>query len=257
LAHVFSPCAIFVPQNHEKGVIFVKLWKILTLTLAVILMLSPLTALAEGAQVTVSGTGVVSLKPDTATITLGVSQTAKGAVDAQNTVNKNIEAIKKALIKAGAKEADISVSDLSVWGNYEYSDDQSQKLTGYTASHTLNITSGDMDLVGPLIDAALSAGANQLQGVSFSVKNNDKAYEQALKLAVEKAREKAEVLAAAAGVKLGALQTLSEGTDYGYTPYVNAKYAEADMGDAAVPTQVDTGMVTVSATVTAVYGLEG
>jgi uncharacterized protein YggE len=238
-----------------------KFWKILTLSLVAVLMLSPLSALAEttsaGAQLTVSGTGIVTLKPDTATIMLGVSETAKGAVEAQSTVNKKVDAIKKALIKAGAKESDISVSDLGVWGNYDYSDNQQQKLTGYTASHTLNITTTNMEKVGPLIDAALSAGSNQLQGVSFSAKNNDDAYDQALKLAVEKAREKADVLAAAAGVKLGALQTLTESSDYGYSPYVTAKYAEAAAGDAAVPTQVDTGMVTISATVSVVYALEG
>ncbi len=71
---------------------------------------------------------------------------------------------------------DISVSDLSVWGNYDYSDSQLQKLTGYTASHTLNIKTADMELVGPLVDAALDAGANQLQGVAFSVKDDDEAY---------------------------------------------------------------------------------
>ncbi len=234
-----------------------KPWKILTLALAMLLMLTPLSALAEGAQVTASGTGVVTLKPDTATITMGVSETAKGAVQAQSTVNKKIDAIKKALIKAGAKDADISVSDLSVWGNYDYSDGQEQKLTGYTASHTLNITVSDMDLVGPMIDAALDAGANQLQGVSFSVKNNDEAYNQALKLAVEKAREKADVLAVAAGVKLGAIQSIDESASNDYTPYVTAKYASADAAEGSAPTQVDTGMVTISATVTVVYGLEG
>lgn len=234
-----------------------KLWKILTLALALILMLAPVSALAEDDGITVNGTGIVSLKPDTATIILGVSEAAKGAVEAQSTVNKKIDAIKKALAKAGAKESDISVSDLSVWGNYDYSDGQEQKLVGYTASHTLNIKTSDMAKVGPLIDAALSAGANQLQGVTFSVKNNDAAYDQALKLAVEKAREKAEVLAAASGVKLGAVQALTEVADYGYSPYVTAKYAEADMAAGAMPTQVDIGMVTVSATVTVVFGLEG
>ena len=233
-----------------------KLWKVLTMGLALVLMLSPLSALAENAQVTVSGTGVINIKPDTATITLGVSETAKGAVEAQATVNKKIAAVKKALIKEGAKEEDISVSDLSVWGNYDYSGD-TQKLTGYTASHTLNITTADMDAVGPLIDAALGAGANQLQGVAFTAENNDAAYDQALKLAVEKAREKAEVLAAAAGLKLGALETLAEGDTYNYGPYVNAKYAAADGAGEGAPTQVDTGSVTVSATVTAVFSLEG
>lgn len=277
----------FYTRKLGEGVVFVKFWKILALTLAALLMLLPVAALADqvqdaivpeagetaapdvavepgapaltadGAQVTVNGTGIVTLKPDTATIILGVSETAKGAVQAQSTVNKKISAIKKALVKAGAKESDISVSDLSVWGNYDYSGGQEQKLVGYTASHTLNITVSDMGKVGPLIDASLSAGANQLQGVTFSVKNNDSAYDQALKLAVEKAREKAEVLAAASGVRLGAVRTLTEGTDYGYNPYPAAKYAENDMGAGAAPTQVDTGMVTVSATVTVVYSLEG
>jgi uncharacterized protein YggE len=237
-----------------------KFWKVMALMLVALLALSPMRALAEaasddGAQVTVSGTGVVNLRPDTATITLGVSETAKGAVAAQTTVNKKIAAVKKALIKAGAKEADISVSDLSVWGVYDYSG-ETQKLTGYSASHTLNITTADMEQVGPLVDAALDAGANQLQGVSFSVKDDGEAYNQALKLAVEKAREKAEVLAAATGVALGSLVSLNESDNFGYAPYANAKYAVADEGMGAAPTQVDTGMVTISATVTAVYGLE-
>ncbi len=230
--------------------------KILTLALALILAVAPVSALADSAKVTVSGTGVVSLKPDTATVTLGVSETQPGAVEAQSNVNKAIEAIKKALLKVGVKETDISVSDLSVWGNYDYSG-ETQKLIGYTASHTLNITTGNLDLVGPMIDAALSAGANQLQGVSFSVKDNDAAYNQALKLAVEKAREKAEVLAAATGATLGALDELTEGSGYDYNPYPVAKYAAADAAEGAEPTQVDTGMVTITATVTAVYAVAG
>ncbi len=233
-----------------------KLWKILTLGLALALLLTPFAALAEDTEVTVSGTGVINIKPDTATIMLGVSETAQGAVEAQATVNEKIAAVKEALTGAGAKDRDISVSDLSVWGNYDYSGD-TQKLTGYTASHTLNITTADMDAVGPLIDAALGAGANQLQGVSFTAENNDAAYDQALKLAFEKAREKAEVLAAAAGMKLGALESLAEGSVDSYGPYINAKYAVEDGAGQGAPTQVDTGLVTVSATVTAVFEMKG
>lgn len=229
--------------------------KILTLALALILAVAPVSALADSAKVTVSGTGAVSLKPDTATVTLGVSEARAGAVEAQSSVNKAISAIKKALLEVGVNEADISVSDLSVWGNYDYSE-ATQKLTGYTASHTLNITTNNLDLIGPMIDAALSAGANQLQGVSFSVKDSDEAYSQALKLAVEKAREKAEVLADATGAKLGALDELTEGASYNYNPYPVAKYAAADGAENATPTEVDTGMVTITATVTAVYEVE-
>ena len=63
--------------------------------------------------------------------------------------------------------------------------------------------------------------------------------------------------AAAAGVKLGALQSMTESGDYNYNPIVTAKYASAAAGDEAAPTQVDTGVVTISATVDVVYALEG
>lgn len=231
-----------------------KHWKILTLVLAALMAFSPVAAMADDSVITVSGTGVVAYKPDTAMITLGVNESAEGAVEAQSIVNRKIDAVKKALIKQGVKEEQIAVGDLGLWANYDYSDNK-QKLTGYNASHTLTITLSDMNAVGPLIDAALSAGANQLQGVSFSVKQSSEAYDKALALAVEKARAKAEVLAQAAGVKLGALEALTEAADYGYSPYIAANVAMSDKAGAD-PTQVDTGMVNISATVTAVYKLE-
>ena len=178
-----------------------KHWKILAL-LAVALLLLPLAALADGATVTVSGTGMVAFRPDTALITLGVSESAKGAVDAQSIVNGKIDAIKKALAALGVADKDFAVGSVSLW---ESSDRKLlSSAINYTASHTLTITTADMDAVRPLIDAALAAGANQLQGINFLVKRSSEAYDKALTLAVEKARAKAEVLAAAAGVKLGA-----------------------------------------------------
>ncbi len=132
-----------------------------------------------------------------------------------------------------------------------------QKLTGYSACPHAQHHHRGHGRRRPLIDAALGAGANQLQGVSFTAENNDAAYDQALKLAFEKAREKAEVLAAAAGMKLGALESLAEGSVDSYGPYINAKYAVEDGAGQGAPTQVDTGLVTVSATVTAVFEMKG
>lgn len=227
--------------------------KILALVLALAALLLPAHAMADDAQITVTGTGAVAYKPDTAMITLGVSEVAQGAVDAQSIVNGKIDAVKKALSGMGVAEKDIAVGDLSLWGTYDYSGEM-QKLTGYMASHSLTITTTDMDAVGPLIDAALSAGANQLNGVNFSVKNNSAAYDKALALAAEKARAKAEVLAAATGAQLGKMESLTEGNDYGYSPYIAANVAMSEDGGA--PTQVDTGMVTITATVTATYNLK-
>ncbi len=181
------PCAIFAQKKQRGELIAVKRIKILALVLTLAALLLPAHAMADDAQITVTGTGAVAYKPDTAMITLGVSEVAQGAVDAQSIVNGKIDAVKKALSEMGVAEKDIAVGDLSLWGTYDYSGEM-QKLTGYMASHSLTITTTDMDAVGPLIDAALSAGANQLNGVNFSVKNNSAAYDGALALAAEKAR---------------------------------------------------------------------
>jgi uncharacterized protein YggE len=234
-----------------------KNWKVLALVLAVALLVLPVVAMADDAQVSVIGTGAVTFKPDTATITLGVSEVATGAVEAQRIANEKIGAVKQALIDQGVSEKEISISELSLWARYDYSG-ETEQLVGYSASHTLSIKTAKMDSVGPLIDAALAAGANQLQGVTFSVENSDKAYDTALGLAAERAREKAEVLAKAAGKALGELESLAESTDYGYYYGLEsrAKVLVEDGAGGDAPTQVDVGMVTINATVNAVYELK-
>jgi len=227
-----------------------KHWSALVLALAVALALSP-AALAEAPLVTVSATGSVAYPPDTAMITLGVSESAKTTVEAQSIVNEKIAAVRAALAAAGVEDADISVGSLSLWDRGDSS--LISRKTTYTASHALTVTTRDVGAVGPLIDAALAAGANRLQGVSFSVKGSSEAYDRALAVAVQKARAKAGVLADAAGVGLGALQSLTE-EGGGYTSRSMA--ANVVMSGGGAPTEVDSGLVTISATVTAVYALE-
>ncbi|MEA4899284.1 MAG: SIMPL domain-containing protein [Eubacteriales bacterium] len=221
--------------------------KLAVMVLAAVLALAlPATALA--AQVTAVGAGQVRVTPDVATLNVGVSETNADVTKAQRSVNRRIEAVRKALVGKGVAREDIAVSSLYLYSNYDYSEGV-EKITGYNVSHQLAITVRELDRLGALIDAALGAGANQLSGVSFELKDNAAAYARALALATENATQHAQSMAEAAGLTLGALTELTESPN-GYAPL----YAEGER-DGASPagTSVDVGDLVISTSVTAVY----
>lgn len=207
--------------------------------------------MAENAPstISVSGSGSVKVKPDTAVLSLGVTQSAQGAVAAQSSVNQKIAAVKKALTDQGIAAEDISVSDLYVYARYDYKD-EIETLVGYNASHQLEVRVRNLDEVGAVIDAALAAGANRMDGVRFLVEDQKTAYDQAMKLALEDARAKAQVLAQAEGMSLGQMTSMSEAG--GYAERGAVEYAVQDAA-AGASTQVDAGTVTVSAGVNACF----
>ena len=115
-------------------------------------------------------------------------------------VAETIAAIRTALTGAGVPEEDITTDYLNIYATYDYRDDEEQ-LAAYMANSTLAIRVTDMDTVGKLIDACFAAGANTLNGISFSASDTEEAKTEAMKKAVADARKKAEVLAETAGLK--------------------------------------------------------
>ena len=146
---------------------------------------------------------------------------------AQSTVNEKIAAIKQALLDAGAKESEINTDSINIYANYDYSDN-TEVIVGYTANNTLSVRTTDIDNVGALIDAAFAAGANTLDNVQFTVQDDSEAREQALTKAVEDARRKADVLAAAAGLQIASIESIAESGVYTYDSMRN--YAMMDAG---------------------------
>jgi len=159
--------------------------------------------------VTVHGTGTVTLTPDMATVVLGADAQSSSAKTAQANASALMNAVIAAVKKHGIAPADMATVNVSLGPVYDYSNG-SQKMTGYRASQSLQVKVRKLNDTGSLIDDAVSAGATQIQGVSLSVADQDAATAQARTLAVADAKQKAEALAKAAGVTLGAPIALTE-----------------------------------------------
>ena len=123
-----------------------------------------------------------------------------------------------------------------------YNNSQTPTIIGYTASNTVQVTTINLNLVGPLIDAANQAGANNVSGISFSLQDPDPVLQQALGKASKQALVHASAIAQGLGAKTGAVISAQEGARV--TPIFG------DVGATATTTPVQTGTVSVSATVT-------
>ena len=222
-----------------------------------ILALGTGAALADGTKLSVTGSGTVLVESDLAIVTVGVQETSKDVLAAQSTVNEKIAAIKQALLDAGVQESEINTDSINIYANYDYSDN-TEVIVGYTARNSLSVRTTDMDNVGSLIDAAFAAGANTLDNVQFTVQDDTQAREQALTMAVEDARRKADVLASAAGLQVASIESISEG---GVSVYDSMRNYAADTVMAAeesggAGTLVQAALVSVDATVSMEFELQ-
>ena len=111
------------------------------------------------------------------------------------------------------KEECINTDYLNIYAIYDYSSDE-EELAAYNANSTLAIKVTDISTVGTLIDAAFAAGANTLNGISFSASDTEEANAESMKKAVADAKAKAEILAEASGLKITGIETIAEGGVY-------------------------------------------
>lgn len=225
------------------------------LWMAAALALGSSAALAE-TKITVAGTGETRISADTAVITLGVSARNQDVLEAQRQVNEAIAAIRAALTACGVAEEDINTDYMSIYAIYDYEEDV-EKVRAYNASTTLAVKVTDMDLAGRVIDEAFGAGANTLNGISFSASETDGARNESLKAAVADARAKAEVLAEAAGLKITGIEEISEGGVYSYDNAVgNFRAAQMDKGTGSAATVVQAAKLVVTVTVNITFTAE-
>ncbi len=215
-------------------------------------LVSPFAALADAPTptITVTGEATVQATPDMATISLGV--TTQGSTGAE-AMAANTEALTKVIARlkgAGIEDKDLQTQNLSlnpVWSSSGLSSSDAQTITGYSAANILLVRVRDLAGLGGVLDAAVGDGANTLNGLSFDLTQPRPAQDEARKAATLDARARAELLAAAAGVKLGRVLSISEAQGYGGPMPV----AYAAKADAAVPVQA--GQVGMTATVSITY----
>ena len=206
--------------------------------------------------VSVSGHGSVNVPPDTATINIGVDVIKPTLGEAQETADAQATAVIEALEAAGIASEDIQTSYFSVSILRDYSENADPTLiTGFQITNQLQVTVRDTDQIGELLDAAINAGANSIYGVTFYVDDQTEASSEARVEAVDDARTKAEELAAAAGMSLGPVVAISEGT----SPFVSPVYDMArggGMGAGQAATPVEPGSTTVAVDVTMTFELQ-
>ncbi|QUA51990.1 SIMPL domain-containing protein [Aristaeella lactis] len=226
--------------------------KLIALILVMVLSLFTFSALADS-SIVVTGTGETYIPADTAVVSLGVSARNADALKAQSEVNEVIARIRAALTDAGLKEEDINTGYVNLYGVYDYSGYE-EKLTGYSASSSLAVLVKDISRVGEVIDLAFGAGANMLDGVSFSASDDSAARAESLKAALAEAKEKAAVLAEAAGMGEPEIESIQETGFFTYDNGTNrfvTKAAGAVETDAA--TIIQAAKICVSATVTVTF----
>jgi uncharacterized protein len=193
----------------------------------------------------VTGEGIASLKPNSSTVTVGVSATGTTAKAAQDNMNTNINKVITAIKELGVPEKDIQTQNYNVNPTYEYTSG-SQKVTGYTGNTNITIKLDDPQKSNTVLDTAVSNGATNVGGISFDNSDKTSAENEARKKAIESARKKAEDAASAAGFKLGKVINYSEGFEGAPIPL--RAYDSANSKDVATQIEPGTNEVRISVT---------
>lgn len=203
-------------------------------------------------MVVVQGVGEVSAKPDIAHISVAVVVNDQNASTALSETSRAIRRTLRELADAGVAQADIQTSGLSLQPVYDNgrltSGLSGPRIVGFEARNGLAVTVRDLESLGPLLDDLVRDGLNQLTNVRFDIDDAEPLLDQARRLAVADARRKAELLVDAAGVALGPLLELREGSAAGGPQ----RFARAEASFASdVP--IARGEISLRATVTMVY----
>jgi uncharacterized protein YggE len=206
----------------------------------------------------VTATGEARANPDRAWADFGVETTGATAAAAATENARRMTQIIAALQRAGVPREDIETRDYSVYPNYVPPPNGQGEpvLRGYRVSNTVTARTDRVASVGSLIDAALGAGANRVNGVRFGLKSPETLRTQALRQAMERGRAEAEVIATGLGVRLGRIVDASTSSEPPRPmPVMMMDAAMMSRAGAAPPTPIEAGEQTVAATIWLTYAI--
>lgn len=163
------------------------------------------------AGITVGGEGEIKVAPDRANVTLGIQTQGKTAAEAMDAANQKMQAIVAKLKELKLPDNVIQTKNVSVSPQYSQRPPEGTAATiiGYQANNSVEVRIDDINRTGEIVDAAVNAGANQVQGIRFSLKDDSAIRGKAVEAAVNSARVDADSLAKALGVQLKGVQTVS------------------------------------------------
>lgn len=235
----------------------------------------PLPVVAAGnTLLTVSAEGRSLRQPELAVFNAGVTTQGKTANEALAANSRAMSGVIAALKRAGIAERDIQTSNLSISPIYSDPNREAMmaarvtgqpyvpppepavaRIVGYTASNNVSVRQRRLGDYGRVIDTLVSAGANQINGPSFQMDDPDPALDEARLAAMKKARERADLYARAAGLRVLRALSISETGGYYGPPQVMFARAESAGAPPPPPAPVQAGELQLTANVTVLYEL--
>ena len=219
--------------------------KLAAVLAAVAALAAPAALAASPRSITVNGSGMVATTPTQADFRFGVTTNGGSATAALSANARLMTKVISALKAHGVAVADIQTAEVSLSPNRNQNGD---KILNYTASNSVTARVHPLSRAGPVVDAAVTAGANEVNGPTLTSEDARVLSQRALKAAVADARARAKAIAAAAGVRLGRVLTVSE-TSSSPVPFESDKAAEV------ASTPIEAGTVQIEADVTVTFAI--
>ncbi len=237
-----------------------KNWNILTtiaIGLIVVITLSAcedkdtiiLPSTTQQNQMQVTGTATTKKSPDIAIAQIGVQTINKEVEPAVAENNRKAEAIISALKQIGISEKDIKTVSFNIYPLRDYKNNDPNTIIGFQVDNTVSITFRNLDIVGKGLQSAITAGANNIYGIEFTLSDPEPVRNELRVLAIQDARKKAENMAQAAGIQLGKIISINESSSTPIYRYAYDKVA----AESAVPVQ--SGELDITVQVNIVYEL--
>lgn len=242
----------------RKTHVFLATLGVLAVTAVVIVALVMADKVNNQDRFSVVGSGTVYAKADIANIEVGLrTGTKKTAAEATKDSTTKMNDIITAIKGLGVEDKDIKTSGYSLSPVYNWTNDRGQELSGYEVSQNLSLKIRDLEKIGDVIAKTTEKGANQIGNINFTIDDEYELKNQARELAIEKAKEKAMMIAEQSGMKLGEIKSVYESSEQA-TPvyYSNAKLSMDSAGGAAqsmVSPEIQSGQNEIKIEITLVY----
>lgn len=210
----------------------------------------PLTIVntTRSSELAVVGEGKIEVSPDVAYIDAGITVDNRNTVkEVQQTINTINNKIINALRDMGIEKSDIKTLNYSVYPNYKY-ENNINSISGYNGNATVQVKVRDNQIVSQVISTVTEAGANQIQGVRFSIDKPEVYREKAREKAIENAKEQAKKIAKKLGIKLGKVVNIIE-TSENQPMMLYGKTITEGIGSGGNP-MIESGTQTITSVVT-------
>lgn len=205
--------------------------------------------------VTTSGEAIVKVVPDQAWVTVGIEARAPKPQEVQQRAAQVMTAIQTQLKALGIPETAIRTVSFNLAADWDYSNDR-RRLRGYVLSNLVEVRVDDLTKVADVIDRSITAGGNRIHGVRWDIQNRERVEREALRRAVEDAKQRAEVAVAAAGAKLGPVARITEQRHDMPRPMDMAMMRQTAALEAAPQTPINPGEMEIRSTVSVSFTIQ-